>query len=178
MNFETTNSCFISLAIHIIYRRRVCFSYRNFHKNSDAVYFYDLISNKQSRQITNFNFKHLSFLVGIPGEKANSSRILSDYMKISSQNFWQDSGKNSGWNYWFHLITFNKPYLGKASIFSAIPLHWSSRWISWAIDIIYRPAVATPWVHCIFIGYVSIQHTDLLSIINNRNTFFKIKTFF
>ena len=76
------------------------------------------------------------------------------------------------------IITFNKPYLGKASIFSTIPLHWSSRWISWAIDIIYRPAVATPWVHCIFIGYVSIYHTDLFSIVNNRNTFFKIKTFF
>ena len=145
MNFETTNSCFISLAIHIIYRRRVCFSYRNFHKNSDAVYFYDLISNKQSRQITNFNFKHLSFLVGIPGEKADNGRILSDYMNISSQNFWQDSGKNSGWNYWFHLITFNKPHLGKASIFSTIPLHWSSRWISWAIDIIYRQNQLFDW---------------------------------
>ena len=104
--------------------------------------------------------------------------IINLYMKLSSQNFWQDSGKNSGWNYWFNLITFNKPYLGKASIFSTIPLHRSSRRISWAIDIIYRPAVATPWVHCIFIGYVSIQHTDLFSIINNRNTFFKIKTFF
>ena len=104
-------------------------------------------------------------------------RILSDYIKISNQNFWQDSVKNSGWN-WFNLITLNKPYLGKASIFSTIPLHRSSRRISWAIDIIYRPAVATPWVHCIFIGYVSIQHTDLLSIINNRNTFSKIQTFF
>ena len=108
-----------------------------FHKNSDAVYFYDPNSNKQSRQITNMNFKRLSSLVGIPGEKADSNRILSDYMKISSQNFWQDSSKNSGWNYWFNLINFNKPYLGKASIFRAIPLHRSSRRISWAIDIIY-----------------------------------------
>ena len=53
-------------------------------------------SNKQSRQITNFNLKLASSLVGIPGEKADSSIILSDYMKISSQNFWQDSGKKSG----------------------------------------------------------------------------------